>query len=315
MSESNIQTLKYVTDKERGPTLFSEMKNPQWVELIKNYTNVYFYPSMPEQSYSRCKEQALTHWHYGYDDLGFVRCLSLDRRQDTFVMPLFASQTDGIINLTCGYSRFVANLVNGVEANEIPLIVLSTTPPTKSGWQEINTTQQFTELFNLSDVDHEISIDMTDNFPTVTRSVIRHSVYDYDNQAIQHASMNDSVKRFWNRFDKKKTIDITIYCTEETRSLIQDAPWFNITYLIQKPEEWQFSFGKILGAYKSDHGKALKAGELSLWLYDITEPVYLQLLFPWATDDVATYYSDNKKSVLIDTSHKTSTAIIGNWVK
>lgn len=270
---------------------------------------------MPVEVYNRYKKTTIDNWQYGYESLGFIKSLALDCLREPFIMPLFAVQENNRTEITCGLSRFAANLTNGVAADNIPLILLTKDTPVYPGWQEINSTQQFTELFNLNDVDHEISLDLTKSFPIVTRSVIRHSVYDYINQAVQHAGMDDLIKRFWKKFVTDDKINITIFCTESTRPFVQDSPWCNITFMIQKSSEWEFSFGRLLGAYKPDQDKPNKSPELYLWLFDITEPVHLHLLFLWATVDVATYYSENKKSVLIDTSHKTSTAIIGNWVK
>jgi len=281
---------------------------------------------MPQELYEQCRNTIINRWYYGYKNLGFVRNLALERLRAPFVMPLFG-RTDMLhifpdredmadfMPLTCGLSRFVANLVAGVGANEIPLILLSDQPPTYPGWQELSSTDQFTNLFQLADIDYEISLNMNKNAPAVTTSILKHSVYDYPDQVAQHAGTNESVVRFWEKFTTDGKINITIFCTEETRSFIQESPLFNIKYLRQRPDAWEFSFGKILGAYNPRKLAPTWPPDLYLWLYDITEPVYLCLLLPWATGDNGVYYSNNKKSVLINTSHRSSIEIIGDWVK
>jgi hypothetical protein len=319
LSSKNIKTIQYLTDKVRGASILAEMSDTDWVEFIKTHTNVYFYPSMPTEIYQDCKAGIINQWRPGYEQLGFIRSLALDRFHETFVMPLFAVQKDNDIDnilLTCGNSRFIANLVNGIAAVDIPLILLSATPPKYQGWQEIQSTQQFIDLFKLKDIDHEITINMDNNVSVVTRSVIRHSIYDYANQNIQFAAADEPIKQFWEKFSQgRDKIDITIWCTEETKSLIQETQMFNITYMIQKPTEWEFSFGKIAGAYRPEPNRPSRPAELYLYLYDIVEPVNLHLLLVWPTTGAASFYSANKKSVLLDTSDKTSTVIIGNWVK
>jgi hypothetical protein len=318
LSSKTIKTIQYSTDKG-DPFLSAELLNPDWVELIKPYTNVYFYPAMPTKIYQDCKAETIRLWRPGYKKLGFIRSLALDRVNEAFVMPLFAVQTNNIfdnIYISCGHSRFTANLINGIEANDIPLILLSATPPKHQGWQEIQNTQQFIDLFKLRDIDHTITISMDNDLPRVARSVIRHSVYDFADQNIQFANLDNTIDQFWNKFSKgKDKIDITIWCTEKTKSLIQDSELFNVTYMIQKPDEWEFSFGKISGAYRQDPTRVGKTAELYLYLYDIVEPVNLHLLLAWPMNGTASFYSENKKSVLLDISDKTSTVIIGNWVK
>jgi hypothetical protein len=149
----------------------------------------------------------------------------------------------------------------------------------------------------------------------VSGSKLRHYNYDVLDQARQWAGLSESVLKFWEKFTTDDKIHITIFCTEKTRSFIQESPLFNIKYLYQKPDEWQFSFGKILGADKSKNFISTGQPDLYLWLYDITEPVHICLLLLWANTDNAVYYSANKKSVLIDTSHGSSILIIGDWVK
>lgn len=314
----DIKTIRYTTDKDKGPTLTIDMAHPKWVELLKKYTGVYFYQSMPQELYDQWRNTTVRFWNHGHKEknLGRVRNLTLDRLRAPFVMPLFGrSYISEPELLTCGSNRFVANLANGVGADAIPLILLSDQPPTYPGWEELASTDEFNNLFQLNDIDYEIIVKTNNNVLTVSGSKLRHSDYDVPDQARQYAGLSESVLKFWEKFTTDDKIHITIFCTEKTRSFIQESPLFNIKYLYQKPDEWQFSFGKILGADKSKNFISTGQPDLYLWLYDITEPVHICLLLLWANTDNAVYYSNNKKSVLIDTSHGSSILIIGDWVK
>jgi hypothetical protein len=54
-----------------------------------------------------------------------------------------------------------------------------------------------------------------------------------------------------------------------------------------------------------------------LWLYDVTEPVYVELLLlPWITGQYTCCHTKNKKALFFDTSTDvTSMQVIGDWVK
>ena len=325
IDSQNFKKLQYFAEKTKG-TYFNcyVSNNYGWIEVLKhNLTNVYYYSSMPTELFQNFKVTAMDSFRYvnkdsdEYEQMvqGLLHILAQVRLNEKFVMPLFASQNHhngNKIDITCGLTRFMACLVNGIEANNIPLIVLAKDTPKYDGWQKIETTQQFVELFDLADLDHNIGIDTDNGVPEVVNSIILHSIYG-TNRNIHTYGTSKKIADFWKKFisDTNNKIDITISCTEDTKALIQPSDYFNISYIITQPLEWQFSFGKMTGA-RLDKSQSNK---LHLYLFDIVEPVNLNLLLVWPTEDYGTFYSRNHKSILIDMDHESTFVIIGNWVQ
>lgn len=314
--------LKYKTDKKNGTTiLYRPSPNQGWVEiLLDNLICVYYYPSMPMPIFAKHKIAIMGSMQITANQ-NVVKYLDSDEMriglkhtlaqvcfmEKKFIMPLFVSND----SITCGRNRFFACLVNGFEAKDIPTILLSKSTPQYDGWEKIASTQDFTKLFNLDDLDHEIGILMEQDIPKVGHSLIRHSIYDTSSP---FDKTRQAISSFWKKFTSETSnrICVTIWCTEHTKSLIKPSPWFDVSYVITQPEEWQFSFGLILGSFRD---ASESAGDLHLYLFDIIEPVELCLLLAWPTNDYGTFISQNHKSVLLDTHVKTSFEIIGNWVK
>jgi hypothetical protein len=317
-----MQHFTYRTDKKRGiEIIYRPLPDQGWVEiLLDNLVYVYYYPSMPMPIFATNKT-AINGSMQNTANQNVVEYLETDEmnielkhtlaqvclKEKRFIMPLFVSKD----RITCGLTRFFACLVNGVEAKDIPTILLSKSTPQYDGWKKIASTQDFTKLFNLGDIDHQIGIYMDRDIPEVGHSLILHSIYDTP------ATFNKSrqaISSFWKKFTSETSnrICVTICCTEHTKSLIKPSPWFDVSYIIKQPEQWQFSFGIILGSFRD---ASESAGKLHLYLFDIIEPVELSLLLAWPTNDYGTFISQNHKSVLLDAHVKTSFEIIGNWVK
>jgi hypothetical protein len=336
MDFTNIEKLSYVKDKIKGNHFYcSVLNNYGWVEMLKeNLTNVYYYSSMPMRVFQQHKKSTQllvalhTNQNSDQDDTempaknlngltakgyGLLHTLAQVRLNGKFIMPLFASQKDSDVRITCGTNRLMACYVNGIEANDIPMILLSSTLPTHNGWQKIESTQQFNELLNFDDLDYGIGININKREFQVLNSVIRHTIYDSPDQLKLHIKTSNKILNFWKKSlsETNNKIDITIWCTEETKALIEPSKWFNISYVIKQPFEWQFSFGKMVGA-QADTSTSTR---LNLYLFDIVESVNLNLLLVWPTEEYGTFYSKNCKSILIDMDHKSTFVIIGNWVK
>jgi len=312
----------YKTDKKTGIKIhYQPSPNQGWVEILKDHLiNVYHYPSMPMPIFAKCLPKVLGDWHTtdNQDVVAYLEKVEINiglkhtlaqvcLNEKKFIMPLYASQD----TITCGTNRFFAFLANGIEAKDIPIVLLSKNTPQYDGWEKITSTQHFVELFNLSDLDHEIGIYMDRDIPEVGHSLIRHSIYEAPSTLKKSVP---AISSFWKKFQSEtgKQICVTISCTEHTKSLIKPCAWFDVSYVIKQPEEWQFSFGIILGSFK-DASESPKT--LHLYLFDIIEPVELIWLFVWATNDYGTFISKNHKSVLLDIHNKSSFEIIGNWVK
>ena len=318
-----MQHFIYKTDKKFGTKILYQPSPDQgWIEiLLDNLIGVYYYPSMPMPIFAKQKTAVVDGRMQITDNQDVVEYLSTNvlrigrkhtlaqvcLKEKKFIMPLFVSKN----MITCGHNRFFACLVNGVEAKDIPTIVLSNSTPLYPGCQKIASTQHFLEQFNLGDLDHEIGIHMDRDIAEVGHSLVRHSIYDTPN--IFHKS-EQAISSFWKKFTSEtgKKISVTIWCTEHTKTLINPSPWFDVSYMIKKPEEWQFSYGIILDSFRDVLGSPAK---LHLYLFDIIEPVDLCLLLVWPTNDYGIFINQNHKSVLIDTQNKSSFEIIGNWVK
>jgi hypothetical protein len=316
-----MQHFIYRTDKKTGTKIIYQPSPDQgWVEILLDHLiGVYHYPSMPMPVFAKQKTAVNSSMQIT-DNQDVVEYLSTNAmnigkkqtlaqvclKEKKFIMPLFVSQD----RITCGLNRFFACLVNGVEAKDIPIILLSKSTPLYPGWEKINSTQHFLELFNLGDLDHEIGLHMDRDIPEVGHSVIRYSIYDQS----KSFPLSHAISSFWKKFQSEtgKRICVTISCTEHTKTLIKPCPWFDVSYVIKQPEEWQFSYGIILDSFR-DPSESLVS--LHLYLFDIIEPVELFLLLAWPTKDYGTYISENHKSVLLDIHCKTSFEIIGNWVK
>jgi hypothetical protein len=287
---------------------------------------------MPTELFQNFKASAIGFFKHGWQNpaeyeqmvqgllatyqFGKLRILAQVRLNEKFVMPLFASQKNHSIKMTCGWTRLIACLVNGIEANDIPMILLAKDTPKSDGWQKIESTQQFVELFNLADIDQNIGIQVDDGVPEVGNSIILYSIYGSTSKSDTNTHYHRASKKvsdFWKKFisDTNNKIDITISCTEDTKALIQPSDYFNISYNITQPLEWQFSFGKMTGARQDKS----QSNRLHLYLFDIVEPVNLNLLLVWPTEDYGTFYSQNHKSILIDMDHESTFVIIGNWVQ
>jgi hypothetical protein len=185
----------------------------------------------------------------------------------------------------------------------------------------LTSTADFEKVYKLADIDYEISMaDCLISDPRqfrFDRSVLRHSIYDKKDQALPHTQVGSNISNFWGRHVKKDKIQLNIRCSPETEKLIQPSKIFCWTVVHENASEWQWSYGKILSAYrKTEIPMSDNQSQLNLWLYDATEPVYLDLLFPWITGQYTCCYTKNKTALFFDTSQDiTSMQIIGNWAK
>ena len=185
----------------------------------------------------------------------------------------------------------------------------------------MTSTITFEQIYNLADIDYEITMsdgergDMTEfKFDS---SVLKHSIYDKKDQALPHTQSGGNITGYWNKHIHHDKILLNIRCTPDVEKLIQPSKIFDYTVVHEKPDEWQWSYGKILGAYrKTEEPLRHNESKIHLWLYDITESINLEFLLPWITGQYTCCHTKNKKAMFFDTtSDVTSMQIIGNWVK
>jgi hypothetical protein len=239
---------------------------------------------------------------------------------DNFVMPFFGvANSAGNIKLTCGHARLAASFLNGRQANELKIVVFvfkGGAAPNIQNAKPLLTTAEFEQIFYLKDIDYEISMSDSIGDGTeleFTRAVLKYSIYDKKDQALPHTNIGNTVTGFWTRNIRDDKINIIVRCTADVAKLIQPSELFKTYITVEPDNEWQWSFGKILGAYRKTEGPNEKV-QLNLWLYEVTEPVNLELLLPWMGTQFSACHSKNKKALCFDTStDPTSIAIVGDW--
>jgi hypothetical protein len=322
-------SIKYVVDSIEGNALSTTIaaENSGWVEYCNQHGTLFWGTVTQDwlQSNKNTVLSAITQYALALDkkNLGFINHLANTALNDNFVMPFFGvTDNVGNVKLTCGHARLAAGLLNGWQASDLKIVVFvfnGGTAPVIQNAKPLLTTAEFEQIFDLQDIDYEISMsDCAEGDGTAlefTRAVLKYSIYDKKDQALPHTAIGLYVTSFWDRHVKNKRIHLNVRCTAEVAKLIQPSELFK-TYVIVEPDnEWQWSFGKILGAYrKNEEPNLYDKIQINLWLYDVTEPVNLELLLLWMGGQFSACHSKNKKALCFDTStDPTSIAIVGDW--
>ena len=317
-------SLEFKTDQLTGRLISIHHRDTGWVEYLNKFMHIWVANTPILTVHQDWQQQSIDHIteHYSTESevIGLVQHLARVRLDQPFIMPMFVNaDSRGNLTITAGNCRRDACVANSVLAKEISAIVYSagdTTPTGFSNIRKLETTEEFESLYQLADIDYRISvaIDKNDNYVIIS-SVIRHTIFDRTTIEKAHVETANACFGFWHRFVNKKTnkIDIEIRCTESASVLIKESPLFNVSFVYEPENEWAWSYGKILGSYRQTDDPVEK-GKLSLWLFDLVEPVNLELLLPWADNKFSSFYSKNQKSVLFETSHITSMQVIGDWV-
>lgn len=324
--------IKYTADSLQGNSLSTTIAGPGhgWVEYCNQHGQLYYANAVSEEFYKKCHQQAIeiiTKYtlEKSKKNIGFINHLSNILVNDEFVFPMFGVVVVGIIepNITTGVTRMIASIMNGRTAEELNTVIFVPKGQTLSQLKNpkpLNSTSEFEKLYNLADIDYEIVMSDSPNNDMsqfrFDRSVLKHSIFDKQDQALPHTELGTGIFDFWARHTKDK-IQLNIRCTPEVEKLIQPSDLFGWNVIHEKAEEWSWSYGKILGAYrKTEVPLSFTEPQIHLWLYDVTEPVYLELLLPWMTGQHSCCHTKNKKALFFDTSRDvTSMNIIGNWVK
>jgi hypothetical protein len=322
-------SIKYVVDSIEGNALIStnNKKNYGWIEHCNQYGTVFWGTVTQDWLQSNKITVLSTIAQYALDsdkkNLGFINHLANAALNDNFVMPFFAiADSAGNIKLTCGHARLAASFLNGRQAKELKIVVFvfkGGAAPKIQNAKSLLTTAEFEQVFDLQDIDYEISMSESDQGDGTelefTRAVLKYSIYDKKDQTLPHTQIGLSVINFWDRHIKDDKINIIVRCTAEVAKLIQPSEIFKTNIVVEPDNEWQWSFGKILGAYRKSEGPNLyNKTQLNLWLYEVTKPVNLELLLPWVGGQFSACHSKNKTALCFDTGvDPTSIAIVGDW--
>jgi DNA-dependent RNA polymerase auxiliary subunit epsilon len=318
--------LEFKTDQIKGPLISIHYRDIGWVEYFKKSGIHAWIADTPTlKLHQAWYQDTLDHivglYAENSDVMGLIQYLARIRLDQPFIMPMFVKvDARGNSTITAGNCRRDACVLTNTPAKEISAILYTTNDQMPEGFgnvRKLETTKEFEELYGLQDIDYKLGMSIASNDDhVIVSSVLRHTIFDKTVIESSHKQAATSCFAFWKRFTNIKTdkIDIEIHCTEKIREFVQESPLFNVTFIHEPEAEWVWSYGKLLGKYRKTDDDT-NSSPLYLWLFDITEPVHLELLLPWADNAFSSFYSRNEKSVLFETSHATSLQLIGNWVK
>lgn len=325
MNNTSIKSkISYKSDSQLGKTFSTEFDGNQfgWVEYCLTKGDLYVWQKPSPDLTDKWKSWTIEDIRRAFIDadhkhLGFARHLCQVQQREQFLMPIFATMDDaGELTLGAGRTRFLALTCNGAQPDSVIMLVPKDhNMPLLESCNKISSTAEFDKMFGLGYLDYEVTLEeRSEGLPVFCRSVIRHSIYDKQDQAMPHMNAGVTVYNFWQKNLKNYgKIALEIHCTESASKLIQPSELFRCNTIIEKDGEWEWNFGRLVGSYRKNESP-IKKTDLYLWLFDVTEPVNLEFLLPWVDNDHTCFYSDNKKSVLFDTTDVTSMEIIGNWV-
>ena len=324
-------TIKYQTDSEHGSEFQKISKEQGWVEYLNTLGQVYHLPTLPQQYYESRRQRLrdsmpaykLNQGHET-DYIGWIYHLAQQRLIDKFVLPVFGS----IDNVTgpfvqCGNGRIDASILCGIGPKDIPMIAFSASRAHTSASAErlqlerLQSTRQFNNMFKLDNIDYQVNFTESDSAEIIfLNSVLRHTIYESSPGSSTRYSVDTfDCMSFWRDFQTDNDqLEIQIHCTQETQSYIVPSNLFKIEYINKNASEWEISYGMMLGAFNKQSRNT--ESKLQLWLYDITEPINLELMIPWMTSRHNFYKTQNEKAVIINGKDQSNgLQIIGNWVQ
>lgn len=325
--------VKYLTDSIEGNSLSTIVRGEGrgWVEYCNRAGQLYHADGVEDKFFQQLKNEVIadiSNWWKleNRKQLGFVHHLATVLTMDRFVFPMLGTvgPDSDYPEITVGRSRLAASILNGLTADDFKSVVFAIKDRTVKNLKNIsplNSTIEFDKMYHLKDIDYEIA--MSDNVSgnmndlKFIHSILKHSIYDKIDQALPHTDMGSKVMGFWQQHVRKDKILVNVRCTAEVEKLIQPSNIFTYNVTHENPEDWVWSYGKILGSYRKTEGpKNYENTLLNLWLYNATEPIHLELMIPWMSGQYTCCYTQNKKALIFDTSiDATSMQPIGDWVK
>jgi hypothetical protein len=118
---------------------------------------------------------------------------------------------------------------------------------------------------------------------------------------------------FYREFMIEQRIAVEIHCTDDITPLIPGSDETFDVVVVQEPEEsWQFSYSKFAGAYQLNQSDQQR---IQIWVFDITEPLDLEVLMKHTDPKYSSFITKNQKIVVFNTGRITSTHEIENFVK
>jgi hypothetical protein len=314
----------YQSDTKKGKSL-SVITTQGWVEYLNELGQVYYFPQVNSSLYKNTQGYLVDKFPAEFQGdaayLGWINHLAQQRLVGNFTLPMFGT-VDPVSNamlVQCGHSRFAASIICGVSPDKIPMIAFSKSRMHVSvPCERLQSTQQFDELFGLGAVDYELTFTVAGSLEVeFTASPLKHTIYE-QMPFRHHSTADDECKKFWSTFQQGNKYKIQIHGTAQTRSLVVPSKYFEIEYVEKNTNEWEASYGMMLGEFNeiSRLHPDVPLPRLQLWLYDVTEPVNLEFMIPWMTSRHNFYRTQNEKAVIIyGAEMSTGLQVIGNWVK
>jgi hypothetical protein len=328
---SNLEIVYNTSQKEKTTLSISTSADDSgWVEYCQKYGKVFNTVGIDRELYDTWRLNLMTELRQCLDNknikkLGFIHHMAHAMLTEEFIFPLFVSDTDGATDpkVTCGTTRLSASILNGVDTDQLKSVVYSTSQSPSNrfnNYKEIANTKDFNEQYWLNDIDYRISMSNTDDNTgknlQVIESILKYSVYDKKDQTLPWLSQGNNVIQYWNSTLNEDTtkIVVNVRCTQKVAELIQPSLLFDLKIQHEPEPEWHWSYGRLLGAWGPiDASKSKSHTNFNIWIYDIENPLYLDLLFPWVYGTHTCCHTKNKKVIFFDTSRTTSIQIIGDW--
>lgn len=312
----------YDANYKTGNKLTAVDRKIGWVEWLQSMGKVYHCVGPKQVLYKNLYNSVTENvceliLNGNSERVGIIKSLANERLTQTFILPPMLSVTDtGRIELNVGTCRVMAEIMCGTPKEEWSLVVYSTTDDLKSQFDsvmEIPSTQHYIQLYNLAEIDHQISMICNNSQIRFINSVVRYGLYDNTDRRWT-LDIRKKSKLFFDRLKKNNKVQVQVHCTRDVEKFIPTSNEHFEFVIVHEPQhEWQFSYGRLLSAYCVD--KNASDYVLNLWVYDITEPLCLESLILWLDTDHSAYYTKNRKVVVFATTHITSIKEIGNFVK
>lgn len=118
---------------------------------------------------------------------------------------------------------------------------------------------------------------------------------------------------FYREFMILEKIAVEVHCTNDVAFLIPSSnETFDVVVVPEPAESWHFSYSRFSGAYQLEK---IRQQRIQIWVFDITEPLDLEVLMNHTDPKYSSFITENKKIVIFNTGRITSTLEIKNFVK
>lgn len=340
---SSPSEIEYEASYKKGSSLYQRWFDIGWVELVKRTGRVFYCQHPTDTCYKEMMDQGLTRLRsllaasktkqasdlskdlQNYQrDLGLAIHLASERLQRPWMLPPMARIQNNVIDISTGMSRTAADLMCATPPEEINFIIYVGAQDQVDLNQyfykttELNTTEEYANLIGIEDIDYRIRIEMMpDGHPRFVSSIISHTLYDYStkDEASNFENLGGNfLYRFKGMANDQGQVQIEIRCTEKSAQFIPDSnQQYNVKIVLQPESEWHWSYGRFLSL--TNDREVREAGhKVYLLLYDISEPLNLDLILLWF-GETSTYQTRDKKLAAFTPGRSGSIKEVGNFVK